>query len=138
MAARAYWKGYLRLSLVTCSVELFPASSLAEQTHFHIINKKTGNRVREQMVDEETGKVVDKDEKGRGYEASKGHYVEIDQDELEAVKLESTHTIEIDSFVPRSEIDNRYLDRPYYMAASEKVGGRGLRRHPRCHEEQGS
>ena len=79
MAARAYWKGYLRLSLVTCPVELFPASSLAEQTHFHIINKKTGNRVREQMVDEETGKVVDKDEKGRGYEVSKGHYVEIDR-----------------------------------------------------------
>ena len=122
MAARAYWKGYLRLSLVTCPVELFPASSLAEQTHFHIINKKTGNRIREQMVDEETGKVVDKDEKGRGYEVSKGHYVEIDEDELEAVKLESTHTIEIDSFVPRSEIDNRYLDKPYYVAPSEKVG----------------
>ena len=122
MAARAYWKGYLRLSLVTCPVELFPASSLAEQTHFHIINKKTGNRVREQMVDEETGKVVEKDEKGRGYEVSKGRYVEIDEDELAAVKLESTHTIEIDSFVPRSEIDNRYLDKPYYVSPSEKVG----------------
>ena len=121
-ARRAYWRGYLRLSLVTCPVELFPASTLAEQTHFHIINKRTGNRVREQMIDDETGKVVDKDEKGRGYEVSKGRYVEIDEDELAAVKLESTHTIEIDSFVPRSEIDNRYLDRPYYVVPSEKVG----------------
>ena len=79
---RAYWKGYLRLSLVTCPVELFPASSLAAQTHFHVINKKTGNRVHEQMIDEGTGEVVTKDEKGRGYELSKGRYVEIDEDEL--------------------------------------------------------
>jgi Ku protein len=122
MPARAYWKGYLRLSLVTCPVELFPASSLAEQTHFHVINKKTGNRVHEQMIDNETGKVVSKDEKGRGYEVSKGRYVEIEEEELAGVKLESTHTIDIDSFVPRSEIDNRYLNKPYYVVAEEKVG----------------
>jgi DNA end-binding protein Ku len=122
MARRAYWRGYLRLSLVTCPVELFPASSLREQTHFHVINKSTGNRVREQMVDEKTGKVVDKEHKGRGYELNKDRYVEIDEDELAAVQVESTHTIEIDSFVPRSEIDNRYLDRPYYVVPGEKVG----------------
>jgi Ku protein len=119
---RAYWKGYLRLSLVTCPVELFPASSQAEKTHFHQINKKTGNRLRQQMVDEDTGRVVDADQKGRGYELSKGKYVEIEEDELKAVEIESTHTIDIDSFVPRAEIDKRYLDKPYYIIPRDKTG----------------
>lgn len=119
---RAYWKGYLRLSLVTCLIELFPASSQAEKTHFHQINKKTGNRLRQQMVDEETGHVVDSDDKGRGYELSKGKYVEIEEDELKAVEIESTHTVDIDSFVPRSELDKRYLDKPYYLAPADKTG----------------
>ena len=77
MAARAYWKGFLRLSLVTCPVALFPASSKSQKTRFHQINKKTGHRLRQQMVDEETGRVVDKDNKGRGYELTKGKFVEI-------------------------------------------------------------
>jgi DNA end-binding protein Ku len=119
---RAYWKGYLRLSLVTCPVELFPASSQAEKTHFHQINKKTGHRLRQQMVDEDSGRVVETDDKGRGYELSKGKYVEIDEDELKAVEIESNHTIDIDSFVPRSEIDKRYLDKPYYIAPADKTG----------------
>ena len=114
---RAYWKGFLRLSLVTCPIELFPASSQAEKTHFHQINKKTGNRLRQQMIDEDTGRVVESDEKGRGYDLSKGRYVEIEEDELKAVEIESTHTVDIDSFVPRSEIDKRYLDKPYYIPA---------------------
>jgi DNA end-binding protein Ku len=122
MAPRAFWKGYLRLSLVTCPIELYPATSQAEKTHFHQINRKTGNRLRQQMVDEETGKVVDKDDKGRGYELSKGRYVEIEEDELEAVQVESTHTIDIDSFVPAEEIDERYRDRPYYVVPDGKVG----------------
>ena len=122
MAPRAFWKGYLRLSMVTCPIELYPATSQAEKTHFHQINRKTGNRLRQQMVDEETGKVVDKEDKTRGYEVSKGRYVEIDDEELEAVQLESTHTIDIDSFVPASEIDPRYRDRPYYLVPDGKVG----------------
>ena len=101
MAARAYWKGYLRLSLVTCPVELYPATSQSEKTHFHQINTKTGNRLRQQMVDEETGKPVPKEDKGRGYELSKGRYVPIAEEELEAVQIESTHTIDIQGFVPR-------------------------------------
>jgi DNA end-binding protein Ku len=121
MAPRAFWKGFLRLSLVTCPVELYPATSQAEKTHFHQINRRTGNRLRQQMVDEETGKVVDKEDKGRGYELSKGRYVEIDPDELEAVQLESTHTIDIDAFVPAAEIDPRYRDRPYYVVPDGKV-----------------
>ena len=122
MAPRAFWKGYLRLSLVTCPVELYPATSQAEKTHFHQINRRTGNRLRQQMVDEETGKVVDKEDKARGYELSKGRYVEIEADELEAVQIESTHTIDIDSFVPESEIDPRYRDRPYYLVPDGKAG----------------
>lgn len=122
MAPRAYWKGILRLSLVTCPVELFPASSLAERTHFHMINRKTGNRLHQQMVDEKTGETVEKDDKGRGYEIGKDRYVEIDDEELQAVQLESTHVIDIDAFVPRSEIDIRYLDKPYYIAPASKIG----------------
>ena len=122
MATRAYWKGYLRLSLVTCPIELFPATSQSEKTHFHQINTKTGHRLRQQMVDEETGKVVDKAHKGRGYELAKGRYVEIDEDELAAVEIEATHTVDIDSFVPLAEIDKRYLDRPYYIVPGDKAG----------------
>ena len=100
MAPRAYWKGSLKLSLVSCPVVLYPASTSAEKTRFHMINKETGNRLKQQMVDAETGDVVESDQKGRGYELKKGEYVEIEKEELEAVQIESNHTIDIDSFVP--------------------------------------
>jgi DNA end-binding protein Ku len=123
MAPRPYWRGYLRLSLVTCPVLLYSAITQAEKTHFHQINKRTGNRLRQQMIDEETGKAVDKDDKGRGYELSKGKYVEIEEEELETIQIEATHTIDIDSFVPKDEIDQRYLEKPYYITpGGEKVG----------------
>jgi DNA end-binding protein Ku len=122
MAARAYWKGSLKLSLVSCPVQLYPASTSAEKTRFHLINKETGNRLKQQMVDAETGDVVEGDQKGRGYELKKGQYVEIDKDELEAVQIESNHTIDIDSFVPKDEIDKRYLDHAYYIAPDGKAG----------------
>ena len=122
MAARAYWKGSLKLSLVSCPVLLYPASTSVEKTRFHMINKETGNRLKQQMVDAETGDVVESDQKGRGYELKKGEYVEIDKDELEAVQIESNHTIDIDSFVPKDEIDKRYLNHPYYIAPDGKAG----------------
>jgi len=122
MAVRAYWKGSLKLSLVSCPVLLYPASTSVDKTRFHMINKETGNRLKQQMVDAETGDVVESDQKGRGYELAKGQYVEIDKDELEAVQIESNHTIDIDSFVPRDEIDKRYLDHPYYIAPDGKAG----------------
>jgi len=121
-ARRAYWKGYLKLSLVTCPIALYPASSQAEKTHFHQINRKTGNRLRQQMVDEETGRVVDKDNKGRGYEISKGKFVEIEPEEIKAIQVESTHTLDIEKFVPLDEIDRRYFDRPYYIVPEGKAG----------------
>jgi Ku protein len=122
MAARAYWKGSLRLSLVTCPILLYPASTSVEQTRFHMINKETGHRLKQQMVDAETGDVVEGDQKGRGYELSKNKYVEIDKDELQAVQIESNHTIDIDSFVPKDEIDQRYLNHPYYLVPDGKAG----------------
>jgi DNA end-binding protein Ku len=121
-ARRAYWKGYLKLSLVTCPVALYPASSQSEKTHFHQISRKTGHRLRQQMVDEKTGEVVDKDDKIRGYEVSKGKYVEIEPEEVKAIQVESTHTLDIDSFVPLAEIDRRYFDRPYYIVPDGKAG----------------
>ena len=121
-ARRAYWKGYLKLSLVTCPVALHPASSQAEKTHFHQINRRTGHRLRQQMIDEETGKVVDTDDKSRGYEISKGKYVEIEPEEIKAIQVESTHTLDIEKFVPIEEIDRRYFDRPYYVVPDGKAG----------------
>ena len=122
VASRAYWKGFMKLSLVSCPIALYPASTSAEKTHFHQINTRTGHRLRQQLVDAETGRVVEKEHKGRGYELSKGRYVEIDEDELKAVRLESTHTIEIDDFVPAGDIDQRYLDKPYYVVPNGKTG----------------
>ena len=121
-APRAYWKGTLKLSLVSCPVALYPASTTVEKTRFHMINRETGNRLKQQMVDTETGDIVEGDQKVRGYEVSKGKYVEIEKDELEAVQIESNHTIDIDAFVPESEIDKRYLDHPYYIRPDGKAG----------------
>ncbi|WOH79948.1 Ku protein [Bradyrhizobium sp. BEA-2-5] len=120
-APRAYWKGTLKLSLVSCPVALYPASTAAEKTRFHLINRETGNRLKQQMIDSETGDVVESDQKGRGYELRKGKYVEIEPEELEAVQIESNHTIDIESFVPRDEIDQRYLNHPYYIAPDGKA-----------------
>lgn len=122
MAPRAYWKGTLKLSLVTCPVQLYPATTSVEKTRFHMINAETGNRLRQQMVDEETGDVVESGQKARGYEISKGKYVEIEKEELEAVQIESNHAIDIDSFVPKDEIDQRYLNHPYYIVPDGKAG----------------
>jgi Ku protein len=103
-------------------VALYPATTSVEKTHFHIINRETGNRLKQQMVDAETGDVVEGDQKARGYELKKGEYVEIEKQELEAVQIESSHTIDIDSFVPRDEIDDRYINNPYYIAPDGKAG----------------
>src|ERR1700724_404121 len=122
MAVRAYWKGSLKLSLVSCPVLLYPATTTTDKTRFHMINKETGNRLKQQMVDTETGDVVESDQKGRGYELKKGEYVEVEKVELEAVQIERNHTIDIDSFVPKDEIDERYINHPYYIAPDGKAG----------------
>jgi len=122
MAPRANWKGYLRLSLVSCPIALYPASSLSEKVSFNRINRKTGNRLKQQNVDSETGDVVPREDTARGFEVAKGQYLLVEDQEIDAVQIESTRTIEIDQFVPRSEIDDRYIDSPYYIAPDGKVG----------------
>ncbi len=122
MAPRAYWKGFLRLSLVSCPIQIFPATSEREKISFHQINKETGNRIRYRKVDEETGEEVPSENIIKGYEVAKGHYIEITDDELESIALESTKTIDIDEFVPKSEIDDLYHIRPYYIAPDGTVG----------------
>jgi DNA end-binding protein Ku len=122
MAPRAYWKGYLKLSLVSCPVALFPASSEREKISFHQINEDTGNRIKYRKVDAETGDEVDSVKIIKGYEVGKGQYLEIKPDELEAVAIESKRTIEIDRFVPKKEIDELYLRDPYYLVPDGEVG----------------
>jgi DNA end-binding protein Ku len=122
MAPRAYWKGYLKLSLVSCPVALFPASSEREKISFHQINEDTGNRIKYRKVDAETGDEVDSAKIIKGYEVGKGQYLEIKPDELEAVAIESKRTIEIDRFVPKKEIDELYLRDPYYLVPDGEVG----------------
>jgi DNA end-binding protein Ku len=122
MAPRAYWKGYLKLSLVSCPIALYPAASSSERVSFHRINKKTGNRLKQQNVDSNSSEPVEKEDVGRGYEVAKGQYIPVEDEELEKIQIESTHTIEIDSFVLRNEIDERYIDSSYYVAPTDKVG----------------
>jgi DNA end-binding protein Ku len=122
MAPRANWKGYLRLSLVSCPIALYPASSLSEKVSFNRINRKTGHRLKQQNVDSETGEVVPREDTARGYEVGKDQYLIVEDQEIDAVQIESTRTIEIDQFVPRSEIDDRYIDSPYYIAPDGQVG----------------
>jgi DNA end-binding protein Ku len=122
MAPRPYWKGYLKLSLVSCPIALTPASSSTEKVSFRQINKATGNRVRYKKVDSETEEEVSGDEIGKGYEVAKNEYLIMDEEELEAVQLESTHTIEIDQFVPFTQIDKRFYDQPYYIVPNDEVG----------------
>src|SRR5947208_5339823 len=117
---RPYWKGYL--ALVSCPIALHAACSSAERIALRQINKATGNRLRQQLIDDETREPVAPEHKGRGYEVAKGQYLIVDDAELEAIEIASTHTIEIDSFVLRSEIDQRFLDTPYYVMPNEPVG----------------
>src|SRR5205823_214097 len=121
MAPRANWKGFLRLSLVSCPILLYPATSDTEKVRFNQINKKTGHRIKIQRVDAETGDVVDADEIVKGYKAGEG-YIEITDEDFDAIEVESTRTINVDQFVPRAEIDDLYIDRPYYIVPDGEVG----------------
>ena len=121
MAVRPAWKGYIKLSLVTCAVELFNATTATEKVSFRILNRATGNTVQRQYVDSETGKPVDDGDEVKGYETSSGNYLLVEEDEIEAVQIESSHTLNLDGFVQKSEIDPIYLDTPYYLAPADEV-----------------
>src|SRR6201996_3603188 len=115
MAPRPNWKGFLRLSLVTCPVALYPATSESEKVRFNQINKNTGHRIKYAKVDSETGEEVESEDIVKGYKVDTDTYIQVSNDELENIALESTHTIDIDEFIPKSEVDNRFLIRPYYI-----------------------
>ncbi|MGY4330193.1 DNA end-binding protein Ku [Bradyrhizobium sp. LB7.2] len=122
MAPRANWKGFLRLSLVTCPVALYPATSESEKISFNQLNRATGHRIKYLKVDADTGDEVPNEDIVKGYELEKGQYIEVSKAELEEIALESTRTIEIDEFVDRTDIDPRYLIRPYYLRPDGKIG----------------
>jgi DNA end-binding protein Ku len=122
MAPRANWKGFLRLSLVTCPVALYPATSDTEKVSFNQINRKTGHRIKYAKVDADTGEEVANEDIMKGYKIDTDTYIEVSKDELDDIALESTRTIEIDEFVPRTDIDSRYVIRPYYLVPDGKVG----------------
>src|SRR6266478_1955823 len=122
MAPRANWKGFLRLSLVTCPVALYPATSDSEKISFNQINRNTGHRIRYTRVDAETGEEVPNEDIVKGFKVDTDTFVEVTKEELENVALESTRTIDIDEFVQREEIDPRYIIRPYYLRPDGKVG----------------
>ncbi len=121
MAPRPNWKGYLKLSLVSCAVALYPATTTNQRIRFNIINRKTGNRIRNDIIDAETGQPVEPEDRVKGYEFEKGHYVLVEEDELDNVALESTHTIEIKQFVSMSEVDRIYLDESYYLVPQDEM-----------------
>lgn len=120
MAARPTWQGHLRLSLVSCPVALYTATSRAGEVHFNMLHKKTHNRIRMIPTDPELGP-IERSDIVKGFEVSKDHYVVITQDEIDNVRLESTRTIDIDRFVDESEIDRLYWNDPYYLVPDGKV-----------------
>jgi DNA end-binding protein Ku len=122
MAPRANWKGFLKLSLVSCSVGLVQATSSRERVRFNLVNRETGNRIRYRQIDAETGEDVPEEERIKGFKAADGSYVLLEPEELDEVALESTHTIDIETFVPRKDIDEIYLDTPYYLFPDDEVG----------------
>jgi DNA end-binding protein Ku len=122
VAPRAYWKGYLKLSLVSCPVAMYPATSEREKISFHQLHKQTGNRIRYKKVDADTGREVDNEDIIKGYEVSKGEYIEIEPEELEAVEIESKRVIDIEQFVPKDDIDELYINNPYYIVPDGEVG----------------
>ena len=120
MAYRPTWQGHLKLSLVTCPVALYTATSSAGDVHFNLINPKTNNRIRMITTDPDTGP-VERSELVKGYEIAKGEYILLTNDEIDAVKLESTKTIAIERFVPGDQIDRLYWDNPYFLAPDGKL-----------------
>jgi DNA end-binding protein Ku len=122
MAQRSFWKGYLKLSLVTCPVAMTPATSESEKVRFHTLNRKTGNRVVSEYVDAESGKPVPDDDQAKGYPKGENDYVLLSDDELDAVNLESNRTIDIEKFVPSDSVGWIWYDKPHFLTPDDPVG----------------
>ena len=121
MAPRPNWKGFLKLSLVSCAVALYPATTTSQRIRFNIINRNTGNRIRNEVVDVDTGEPVEPEDRVKGYQFEKGQYVLVEEDELDNVALESTHTIEIEEFVPMADVDRIFLDKSFYLVPQDEI-----------------
>ncbi|HEY4141360.1 MAG TPA: Ku protein [Pseudolabrys sp.] len=121
MAPRPNWKGFLKLSLVSCSVAMYSATSTSQRVRFNIINRKTGNRIRNEVVDTETGDPVEQEDRVKGYKLVNDQYLLLEEEDLDNVALESTHTIDIEEFVPMSEVDRIYLDESFYIVPQDDV-----------------
>jgi DNA end-binding protein Ku len=121
MAPRPNWKGFLKLSLVSCSVAMYSATSTSQRIRFNIINRKTGNRIRNEVVDTESGDPVDQEDRVKGYKIEGDRYVLLEDEELDNVALESTHTIDIEEFIPMAEVDRIYLDESFYLVPQDDV-----------------
>jgi len=113
------WKGYLKLSLVSCAVAMIPATSQKEKIRFHNLNKETGNRLKQQLIDAETGDVVEREDVVSGYEIEKGRYIFVEDEDIESIALESKHTIDIERFVPRAELDVVYKGDDHYLVPDD-------------------
>lgn len=122
MAPRANWKGFLKVGEVVCPVALYTAASTSERIAFHMLNRKTGNLLHREFVDSETGKVVEREDQVKGYEAGENDYIALDPEEIAAAVPESDKTLEIDAFIPCDEIDDLYFDKPYYLAPADRHG----------------
>ena len=122
MAVRPFWKGYLKLSLVTCPVAMTPATSEGEKVRFHTLNRATGNRIVSEYVDSVTGETVESDDEVKGYERGENDHVMLEDEELDAVALDTTHTIDIEMFAPRDSVGWIWYDKPHYLAPNDKVG----------------
>src|SRR5215467_3455804 len=134
---RASWSGFLRLSLVSCPIALIPATTEAKRVRFNQLNSETGNRVQQQLIDSQTGEVVDRDQIVKGYEYQRGQYVTIDDDELKALQIESSKIIDLTQFVRRDEVDPVYLDAPYYVYPDGELAAEAFRVIGEAMEEKG-
>jgi len=122
MAPRSNWKGYLKLSLVSAAIAIYPATSSSEKVRFNTLNRATGNRLKRQMIDSETEDVVASEDQVKGYAVGKDQYVIVEDEELSSIAIDSTRTVDIERFVPKTAIDDRYRDTPYYLAPEDQVG----------------
>ena len=127
MAPRAQWKGYLKIDEITCAVALYTAASTAERTRFHMINKKTGNRLKREFVDEKSGKPVDREDQVKGYETDNGRYIVLEQEEIDAVIPQGDKSLAIEAFIPCEGVDTVYFDKPYYIAPADDVAEQAFR-----------
>ncbi|MDH6298247.1 Ku protein [Agrobacterium fabrum] len=125
VAPRANWKGFIKYGEVACPVALYTAASSSERIAFNTLNRKTGNRVKREFVDSETGDPVERDDQVKGYEIENGQYIILEPDEVSAAVPDSDKTLKIDAFIPCNEIDGVYFDKPYYLAP-DKMGTEGF------------